>query len=45
VAVYSLIRFAGECEVVAPSQAISSLGATGQIGAAKIVSLRRAAAC
>jgi hypothetical protein len=45
VAVYSLVRFAGECEVVAPNQAIASLGATGHIGAAKIVSLRRAAAC
>jgi hypothetical protein len=45
VAVYGLVRFSGECEVVAPGEAISNLGAAGHIGAAKIVSLRRAAAC
>jgi len=45
VAVHSLVRFAGECEVVAANQAIANLGSAGHIGAAKIVSLRRAAAC
>jgi hypothetical protein len=45
VAVHSLVRFTGECEVVAPNEAIANLGSAGHIGAAKIVSLRRAAAC